>query len=86
MAKITFFLVVRVRFQEPNYLFLEESGLATVCLVKDLETVTGIDVETVTSDNTANGKQFSLTDRSMTFTVLYACIAYLQMDPTMLVD
>ena len=45
-----------MRFEEPNYLFREESGLATVCLVKDLETAIQFDVETVTSDNTANGE------------------------------
>ena len=50
------FVVVRVRFAEPNYLFREESGLATVCVVKDLETAADFGVETVTSDNTANGE------------------------------
>ena len=60
MAEVTLlmfiYVVVRVRFQEPNYLFHEESGLATVCLVKDIETATGFDVETLTLDNTTNGK------------------------------
>ena len=50
------FVVVRVKFEEPNYVFREESGLATVCLVKDLETAADFDVVTVTSDNTANGE------------------------------
>ena len=55
MGEVTIFVVVHVRFEESNYLFREESGLATVCLVKDLETAAGFDVDTITSDNTANG-------------------------------
>ena len=40
-------------FEEPEYLFREESGEATVCLVKDLETAAAFDVDSITSDNSA---------------------------------
>ena len=40
-------------FEEPSYVFLEESGEATVCLVKDLETAVPFDVDSITSNNSA---------------------------------
>ena len=49
-------IVVRVRFTEEEYLFREESGLATVCLQKDLQTAIGFDVDSFTTQNTALGK------------------------------
>lgn len=44
-----------MRYLEPLYLFREESGLATVCLVKDLETAEGFEVDSISSDDTAIG-------------------------------
>lgn len=49
------FTVVRVRYEEPEYIFREESGLATVCLIKDLETAVGFSVDSVTTDDLAIG-------------------------------
>ena len=49
------FAVVRVMFEQPQYIFREESGLATVCLVKDLETATSFEVNSTTVENTALG-------------------------------
>ena len=46
---------MRVRFEEPEYLFREELGLATVCLVKDLETATSFSVDSTTTENSALG-------------------------------
>ena len=45
--------VVRVRYEEELYIFREESGLATVCLIKDLETAVGFPVDSITSNDTA---------------------------------
>ena len=42
-------------FEQPQYIFREESGLATVCLVKDLETATSFEVNSTTVENTALG-------------------------------
>jgi hypothetical protein len=50
------FVVVRVRFVEPEYIFREETGLSTVCLVKDLETAVSFEVNSTTTQNTALGK------------------------------
>ena len=50
-----YFVVVRVRFEQPDYLFREESELATICLVKNLETAISFDVESITTQNTALG-------------------------------
>lgn len=50
------FTVVRVRFAQPDYIFREESGLATVCLVKDLETAVSFEVNSTTVQNSALGK------------------------------
>ena len=55
MIDILLFAVVRVMFEEPQYIFREESGLATVCLVKDLETATSFEVNSTTVQNTALG-------------------------------
>ena len=49
------FAVVRVMFEQPQYIFREESGLATVCLVKDLETAASFEVNSTTVQNTALG-------------------------------
>ena len=49
------FAVVRVMFEQPEYIFREETGLATVCLVKDLETATSFEVNSTTVENTALG-------------------------------
>lgn len=46
---------MRVRFEQPDYLFREESGLATVCLVKDLATAVPFEVNSTTTENTAFG-------------------------------
>lgn len=43
-------------YQEPSYIFREETGQATVCLVKDLETVEAVPVDSVTVQDTAIGK------------------------------
>ena len=50
-----FFSVVRVRYEEPTYIFREEIGQATVCLIKDLETAVGLSVDSITSPHTALG-------------------------------
>lgn len=50
------FVVVRVRFVEPEYIFREETGLSTVCLVKDLETAVSFEVNSITTQNSALGK------------------------------
>ena len=47
---------MRVRYEEPNYLFREEIGQATVCLIKDLETAVAISVDSETLPDTALGK------------------------------
>ena len=48
-------IVVRVRFTEEEYPFREESGLATVCLEKDMQTAIGFSVNSLTSRNLTLG-------------------------------
>ena len=51
-----YFIVVRVRFAESDYLYRETEGRAEVCLVKDLETAVAFDVDSFTTPDTALGK------------------------------
>lgn len=49
--------VVNVRFVQPEYTFNENSGPATVCLTKDLETGVEISVFVFTINGSALGEQ-----------------------------
>ena len=49
---------VTVRFEQPEYSFSEDIGTAEVCLIKDLETVSGVTVPV--NINTADGSAFGM--------------------------